>query len=470
MAEHKGNEADDVFEFLESLPQTKDAGTKEPKVNTGDSTAAKDGKGKIKGKGGKNDEDILDFLDELEKSNLSLNKKNQPSEKYSESAKEKEVIKDNTETGPEKKEEEVRETAEPTEHSESDIPLNDPITSLSNWWSSSGSAAVSNIWNKTTEQASHIKTRLANEQLDITSRLNAARITELARNLQKMVAGETDEVLRIHLVHDLINFSSLQYNVEQKFDQVLSSQVQGGIRIFVDQWGNPNKLKDASESLTPAGSQRKLNIFNGKITDGEKLAFANLDNAIKLFDKAHEQYLKQQKEITEKEQDGDEGKISKDRISDIFISILPIAIPSSKHASSVDDIPTTDPVHAGNFSFTIILKDITNDITTITRSQGFPMKWVGWLEGDSEWKTKQEKEQEQKQNEQQSENVKPKEGKDDALPEEEDDDDDDDDDDEEEDDDGEIDPSDWVREWVEDGLYLSFGVAAQNYVIERMGF
>lgn len=464
MAEHNGNEADDVFEFLESLPQTKNGGTKEPKVNASDSSAGKDDKVKIKGKGGKNDEDILDFLDELEKSNLSLNKKNQPSERHSEAAKEKELVKSSTERETEKKEgeEEVRKSAELTEHSESDSPLNDPITSFSNWWSSSGSATVSNIWNKTTEQASQIKTRLANEQLDITSRLNAARITELARNLQKMVAGETDEVLRIHLVHDLINFSSLQYNVEQKFDQVLSSQVQGGIRIFVDQWGNPNKLRDASENLTPAGSQRKLNIFNGKITDGEKLAFANLDNAIKLFDKAHEQYLKQQNELTEKERDGDDEKIGRDRISDIFISILPIAIPSNTNIDSVGDISTTDSVHAGNFSFTIILKDITNDIATITRSQGFPMKWVGWLEGDSEWKTKQEKEQEQ--NEQKSENLKPREEKDEAVREEE------DDDDEEEEDDGEIDPSDWVREWVEDGLNLAFGVAAQNYVIKRMGF
>lgn len=420
MAERKSTEADDVLEFLESLPQTGNGAA--GKSNTGD----KAGKPKAK-----NDDDIMDFLDELEKSNLSLNKKGQSDEKQKKETPkpaETPVVEETAKTVP--KEDEKEHTEE---------PLNDPITSISKWWSSSGSATVSSFWSKTTEQASSIKTKLAQEQLDLSSKLSAAAITDLARNLQKMVAGETDEVLRIHLVHDLINFPKLQYNVEQKFDQVLSSQVQGGIRIFVDQWGHPHKPAAGEEEdvQQKSTSLRKLNIFNGKIADGEKLAFANLENAIKLFDKAHEEYLKQQKES--QEQDADET-VSKDGISDIFISILPIAIPG-KEERSAGDIATTDTVHAGNFSFTIILKDITNDILTITRSQGFPVKWVGWLEGESDWKSKQEKET--------AKNVAETE-----------------DEDEEE----EVDPSDWVKEWVEDGLFLSLGVVAQNYVIERMGF
>ena len=70
------------------------------------------------------------------------------------------------------------------------------------------------------------------------------------------------------------------------------------------------------------------------------------------------------------------------------------------------------------------------------------MKWVGWLEGDSEWKTKLKKEQEERTQEEKSQ----------------------------EDDEVDVDPSDWVRDWVEDGLNVAFGVVAQNYVIERMGF
>ncbi|QLL33792.1 hypothetical protein HG536_0F01170 [Torulaspora globosa] len=415
MAERKSTEADDVFEFLESLPQTGRDGT----GDKGDKQKSK------------NNEDIMEFLDELEKSNLSLSKKGRDAEKPKQETAEASKETAATERpGAESK----RKEAEAVEE-----PLHDPITSLSKWWSSSGSATVSSFWNKTTEQASSIKTKLAQDQLDLSSKLSAAAITDLARNLQKMVARETDEVLRIHLVHDLVNFPQLQYNVEQKFDQVLSSQVQGGIRIFVDQWGHPHK--SAEDAQSKSTSVRKLNIFNGKIADGEKLAFANLDNAIRLFDTAHEEYMKQQEQS--REHTADDGS-SKDGISDIFISILPIAVPGNNQKAG-DDIPTTDSVHAGNFSFTIILKDITNGISSITRSQGFPMKWVGWLEGESNWKPKHAREQ-----------PKEEDASSGAAAE----------DDEEE----IVDPSDWVKEWVEDGLFLSLGVVAQNYVIERMGF
>lgn len=402
MADRKSTDADDVFEFLESLPKNGDP--KELKVAEGKN---------------KNDSDIMDFLDELEKSNLSLNKKGESKQEKTP------VVEKVLETAPEveKAQEKTPQEKVPQEEAHEveasnreDTPLHDPITSISNWWSSSGSATVSSFWNKTTEQASNIKTKLAQDQLELTSKINAATITELARNLQKIVAGETDEVLRIHLVHDLVNFPHLRYNVEQRFDQVLSSQVQGGIRIFVDQWGHPNKSEIDED---PAG-QRRLNLFNGKITDGEKLAFANLDNAIKLFDKAHQEILKQQKDA----QDQEENSSTEANISDVFISILPIGVPQDSK-STKGDIVTTDSRHPGNFSFTVILKDITNDISTITRSQGFPMKWVSWLEKPTE-QTDSEEEV--------------------------------------------VDPSDWVKEWVEDGLSLSLGVAAQNYVIERMGF
>ena len=254
--------------------------------------------------------------------------------------------------------------------------------------------------------------------------------------------------LRIHLVHDLINYSYLQYQIETKFDQVLSSQVQGGIRIFVDEWGNPNKKMDSSitnEFNDAKFLKRKLNLFNGKINDGEKLAFANLDNSIKLFNKAHEEIMKQKKE--NEKQEGKDGKDENDqnKISDIFIAILPIAIPNT---GKDDDIITTDPSHPGNFNFTIVLKDITNNITTITRSQGFPLKWVKWLENynddegedadadaDTNEKTNRDKEEEEEEEEELG-----------------------------------VDPGDWVKEWIEDGLNLAFGIVAQNYVIQRMGF
>ena len=94
----------------------------------------------------------------------------------------------------------------------------------------------------------------------------------------------------------------------------------------------------------------------------------------------------------------------------------------------------TDPHHAGNFSFTVVLKDISNDITAITRSQAFPTSWVEWLEGE----TKKNKES--------------KKG-----------------DDNEDEEDDIVDPGEWVKDWIEDGLSLSLGILAQTYVIKRMG-
>ena len=177
------------------------------------------------------------------------------------------------------------------------------------------------------------------------------------------MVGDTDEVLRIHLVHDLVNYPLLSYHVEQQFDAVLSSQVQSGVRIFVDEWDHPiegeNRVQDG---------KRHLNMFTGKVSDAEKLAFANLNNAIKLFSEARDELAKQRSEAN-----GVEEAEKELTVSDVFISILPVSVPEKNKSA---EITTTDSTHAGNFAFTIVLKDISNDFTSITRSQGFPQRWA----------------------------------------------------------------------------------------------
>ncbi|KAL3237511.1 DUF5427 domain-containing protein MTC1 RNJ42_01045 [Nakaseomyces bracarensis] len=426
----RSTEADEVFEFLDSLPEDKD-----------------------KPQTGKDEEDVFEFLEELEKSKLG-EKKGGNDKKSKEKSKKHDAktVKEEKKDKEVEKNKKVEEKKEPVEEKKEQVEeknqedLQDPLATISNWWSTSGSATVSSLWSKTTEQASQIRNKIQQEQLDITSRLNTQTLTDLARNLQKIVVGETDEVLRIHLVHDLVKFPSLQYHIENRFDQVMSSQVEGGIRIFVDEWGRPNRsnsistvvnleqMKDGKPIVESSEPRVKLNLFTGKISDGEKLAFANIDNSIKLFNKAHEEYFKQQKTTEgegEAEKSNTDGKSdSNDRISDIFISILPIAIPAKDDTKS-DDMIITDTHQAGNFSFTIVLKDISNNITAITRSQAFPANWVEWLEGNHEKKKEKKSE----------------------------------DDDEEED----VDPGEWVKDWIEDGLSLSVGVLAQTYVIKRMG-
>lgn len=467
MSEHNPTEADDVLEFLESLPD--------------DDTR----KSAAKNRSNSKDEDILDFLDELEQSNLNLKNKGKDevnskdkakddgkSESESESKdkdKNTTTSANNDETNDKLQEDAAQEPSAPADAQEGP-PVNDPITSLSNWWSSSGSATVNSLWSKTTEHASQLKTRIAQEQQGITSKLNATTISDLAKNLTKIVVGDTEEVLRVHLVHDLINYPLLSYHVEQQFDRVLSSQVQGGIRIFVDEWDHPSDREKPEENY----AKRHLNLFHGKVVDGEKLAFANLENAIKVFTKAKEEVSKQRRASVygeneqaqeqaqgqaqdrghghghEHEQVQEQEQEQDGRISDVFVSILPIAVPDK---GKQHEIVTTDSSHQGNFSFTIILKDITNDITSITRSQGFPTKWAEWLEGTSELKDKQTAiDERQSKGKGGDGNNAGNDNQDKTAVE------------------GEIDPSEWVKDWVEDGLSLAFGVVAQNYVVERMGF
>ncbi|AAS53164.2 AFL210Cp [Eremothecium gossypii ATCC 10895] len=415
----KPSEADEVLEFLDSLP---------------------DGAGKKGGQTGtpnaEGNEDILEFLDELEQSNLKVDAKKpagaavgvQKTVKAAGDTKGaaatgkaaagvQKAAGDSAEAAPLRAgQPEKQEVAE---------ELHDPIKSLSNWWSSSGQATVSSIWSKTTERATQLKDRITLEQQDLTTKLNtnpiasklsnATMLSELTSQLTKFVVGETEEVLRIHLVHDLVNFHDLSYEVESQFHDVLSSQVQGGIRIFVDQWDRPNE----SAAEGPAGNIHGLNMFQGKPTEGDKLCRANLDNAMKLFQKAMEESRRQRRE-----RDIEAAADEESRISDVFIGILAVGQPQKGDEGAV-----VDSTHVGSFSFTIHLEDMSNGVSLLVRSQGFPIRWAGWLEGKSDLKKKEDE--------------KPLEG--------------------------EIDPSEWVKDWIDKGLALSIGVLAQNYVIERMG-
>ncbi|CCK72339.1 DUF5427 domain-containing protein MTC1 KNAG_0J02600 [Huiozyma naganishii CBS 8797] len=425
-------EAEDVFEFLGSLPQGK----------------AEQGREQEKGEG---DGDVFEFLEELEKSNLSVGGK-----RGGEAGGEKQVTEKGTGKqrllrrwkGKTQRSLNKNKGAEAAGEQEGEQSPAAPDSaspagafSLSNWWSASGSATVSQLWNRTTEQATTLTNKIAQEHLhdlqgSLPIKLDGSTISELARNLQKIVVGETEEVLRIHLVHDFVNVKYLQRHVEQKFDQVLSSQVQGGVRIFVDEWGRPGH-RDAEDEDSEEEQERQdeshsasFNVFYGKVADGEKLAFANLDNAVKLFSKAHDEMLRQQRESTD---GGSAPAQTPDSISDVFVSLLAIAPPERTDAEN-EPVKTTDAAVGGNFSFTVVLRDVSNDITTVTRSQGFPLQWLSWLEGSA----------------------LPMQTGEDPTP--------------GADADDDLDPREWVQGWAEDGLALALGVAAQNYVINRMGF
>lgn len=485
----KATDAQDVLQFLDSLPEVGHGKRETLKSKAGKATAA--GKAgsegpEVKKSSEKQGEEIFEFLDELERSKLSMNK-----EKKKGNKKEPEVVEDL----PKKRDklddssrgEPVAETDQNpiTTETSNEEQLKDPITTFSNWWSTSGSSKVSSFWEKATEQASQLRQKVAQQETtaisldaiksslpvninidninsnlkDLATNLNAtATIHDLTKQLTKFVVGETEEVLRIHLVHDLVNLDYLQRHVQDSFERVLGNQVQGNVRVFVDEWSKPNTEASASSSDGSALSQLnifssgrcQLNVFEGKISDGEKLAFANLDNAVKLFTKSREEIAEQQKQMeTSRDSNDNDSNDSdnepKSNISDVFMSILPIAVVknSSFTGDESESIVTTDSTSAGNFSFTIVLRDVTNDITTITRSQGFPLKWVKWVERSTEANETKEKGS----------------SKADTTS------DDDDEDNEME----EIDAGEWVQDWLEDGISLAIGIVAQNYVINRMG-
>lgn len=477
----KATDAQDVLQFLDSLPEVGHGKreTLKPKSvkagKTGGTADAGSDSTEAKKSSERQGEEIFEFLDELERSKLSIDK-----EKKKDKKKEPETVTDlpkKQANDLEKKEKETVAEAVETQTS-SEEQLKDPITTLSNWWSTSGSSKVSTFWEKATEQASQLRQKVVQQETtaqlpisldaiksslpvninidninsnlkDLATNLNAtATIHDITKQLTKFVVGETEEVLRIHLVHDLVNLDYLQRHVQDSFERVLGNQVQGNVRVFVDEWSKPNSEGSAGGGsgsgalgqLNIFSSGRcQLNVFEGKISDGEKLAFANLDNAVKLFTKSREEIAEQQRKMAastdgknDNNSDSDSDNEPRSNISDVFMSILPVAVVknNSTTGDESETIVTTDSTSAGNFSFTIVLRDVTNDITTITRSQGFPLKWVEWVE-------KKEKD------------------KDSA----------DDDDNEME----EIDVGEWVQDWLEDGISLAIGIVAQNYVINRMG-
>lgn len=71
--------------------------------------------------------------------------------------------------------------------------------------------------------------------------------------------------------------------------------------------------------------------------------------------------------------------------------------------------------------FEVTLKDITNGITITNKSQSLPLQWWKWIQGEKL-----------------------------AL-------------------DESIDPKEWVKTWINNGLDLSVGILVQQYIINRMG-
>lgn len=440
------SETDDVFDLINSLPET---------------TPQQDSKTNVKPT---DDKEVFDFLDEI-----AQHEQKKPKKKMEPKKKVENIVSSNDEEGEETNDpttgtsssdttdDHHAQQKEPKESPPDHLEVN-PIASLSSWWNLEGNQKVSNLWGTITSNAEKLSeqtyqlasstTNQLNEQsrkhLDteqIGSRLNNLFIN-ISQQIKQGLIEDADEVLNILLVSDLYNFTYLRKLVSNNFNLAMN-QVEGDINVTVHEF---NHHEEKSGGNGNNGDHVKLNLFYGKLIDGEKLANANLENAIKEYKKAeiakekNDQEKAEQKENIDKEQkieeDNDYADTREIIKSNIFITIQPITtkIDSKPQDAAENDSPSTtsiiDSHNATSFSFTLILNDITNNITITTRTQPFPLRWAQWLDGEQ---------------------LKLNDAGDVEL--------------------GldNVDPKEWVKDWIRQGLNLGVGVFAQEYVIKRMG-
>lgn len=393
------NDNQDVLEFINSLPDSKG------------NTPKPEGK----------EEDLFDFLDELaaheKKPKLAPKKKT-----------EKESEPQNPVQKPVKTDEKTEQTQEPEKSATAELEI-DPINSITNWWNKEGSNAVSSLWGSITTNATTLSETTYKIASETTNQLNSKRqeflkeqeenggknlqqISNLTNKLNTILTNLTDqigtinqedELINLIIVNDLNNVNYLNDIISKNFNKVMG-QVEGGIKININ---NYNHHQGQTEEID-------LNMFQGKLIDGEKLCIANLDNSIKNFSKAMEFEHKEQTELNE--------KLKLINKSNVFISIQPINVTGNN--TSENEI-IIDQNNTDSFCFLIVLNDVTNKIIINTKTQSFPILWADWLQGK------------------QLEQFKDYE---------------------------DIDPKQWVKDWIKDGLNVSVGVIAQQYVIKRMGF
>lgn len=402
-------DTDDVLDFINSLPDSKSGSPRPPQEKT------------------ENKEELFEFLDELT-TNKSKSKF-EPSKTKSEKP-----------VAPEQKQEKEKEKAEEEEIKSANEELEiNPIGSITNWWQNEGSSKVSSLWGTITSNAqslgettyqiaSNTSNQLSQQRqnflqenftgkfidndqiLSISNRLNGVLIS-MSQQIKEGLIDDDDELLNILLIYDFHNFNHLDKLCSDKFNKVMN-QVEGGIRVSVNNFNEKAKQQDQAFI--------NFNLFQGKIIDGEKLCFANLDGSIK--DYTNFLKLEEQSKKIEGEEEGESHDLKQINKSNIFVSIQ--AINKDGQDGNKDAI-YIEANNSESFHFLLILKDITNDITIITKTQSFPLKWSKWLNGEFDDVEKQFSE--------------------------------------------DIQPHEWVQDWIKDGLSLSFAVLAQEYVIKRMG-
>ncbi|QPG76689.1 hypothetical protein FOA43_004083 [Brettanomyces nanus] len=435
----------EVLEFLNSLPEQKSSKTKEMKEK------------------GKTDQEILDFLDELEATEKGEDGASGAASEVGGTADASaevveapaagvnaDVSTDAPAAATATATDALTTTTSTTADTSIPTPVNDPITSISNWWKSGASTKVtsqiSSIWEsaqtlggeaqkradnaikKAREQGVEDNLKKAFQEFGISGVLEGDRelteneraellkLPDTRKALKSIDRGislfssqltgvlsklnSKDEVLNMKLVHDFKNYPNLAGYVKRNFEDVMNSQVDGNIEVNVAQSGTK------TPAFVYGDNQREMGLFQGKLSDAERLVQANIESIVK-----------------------ENAKATSDAGTDIYIGLLAVSVNKDFETKEDDDKSiTVDEYQNSSFCFTAALFDKTHNITITNRSQPFPLKWCRWLDG-----TYEEEKHESSEDE-------------------------------------DVDPSAWVIDWIEQGLDSTFGVLAQTYVIMRMGY
>ncbi|GAV27804.1 hypothetical protein PMKS-001272 [Pichia membranifaciens] len=317
----------EIFDFLDSLP-TDDASSANVDAAASAAAAAKSSgsgatqpadKSVIGADGKKTDDDIFEFLDELEGKNKGSGKKKETDTKGNgsndnnkgESGLESsnETIRDDEKTGVKGAEGERKTFTSVEPPLRTDEPVNDPITSIASWWSSTGSAKVStqlsSLWGtaqsigeqaqkqaedalkKAREQSLEDNIRTAVKELGISGvrdNINEMLTEEQRAELMKLPVPDAkkaleslnsglnmgfsfvggtlnevverinamnnkDEVIEIILVHDMKNFIGLTDMVKYNFEDVMSQQVDGSIDVNIYSGGMIRSSQEGQAKL-----------------------------------------------------------------------------------------------------------------------------------------------------------------------------------------------------------------------------
>ncbi|EMG47553.1 hypothetical protein G210_2056 [Candida maltosa Xu316] len=414
----------DVLDFINSLPDSK-PNTPKP-TNTANKSA-------------ENKEDILDFLDELAEHEKKQKKLSPKTAKKVESEEEPTTgtTTDKSDTTNEEIEQQQQKSKDEQEGEELELP--NPISSITSWWNSEGSNKVNSIWDKIasnaekiSEQTYHFANETTNQLNKNTKNLNGEELTSKLNNLFINISSQikegllekNDEILNILIISDLYNLKYLNLLVYNNFNLVMK-QVEGSIRVNVNEFSHHHSDDGDSDGNGNVADEVKLNMFYGKLIDGEKLCLANLESGIKNYKSLESKQEEQSQPLEEEE-------ISQ---SNIFISIQPVTTrldekETTEEEDGKDNRIIIETNNNNSFSFIIILKDLTNNITILTKTQPMPLRWAQWLDGEKLKFGEEEQEEDLSES---------------------------------------IDPKEWVKDWIRQSLNLSIGILAQEYVIKRMG-